>query len=59
MVCVSYEDIAKLEKIKSMNAGTGVWEAVLISDMVVEIFSTCTVFLSVFLIYKFEYTINL
>ena len=59
MIFVSYEDIAKLAKIQSMNAGTQEWQAILITDMVAEVFCSVVLMGSLYFIYRLENAVAL
>ncbi len=59
MIFVSYEDVAKLAKIQSMNAGTTEWQAILITDMVAEVFCSVVLMGSLYFIYRLENSIAL
>lgn len=59
MIFVSYEDIAKVAKIKAMNAGTQEWQTILTIEMIAEVFYTLSVFISVYLVYRMENAIAL
>ena len=59
MIFVSYEDVAKLAKIQSMNAGTQEWQAILITDMVAEVFCSVVLIGSLYFIYRLESAVAL
>jgi hypothetical protein len=59
MIFVSYEDIAKLAKIQSMNAGTQEWQAILITDMVAEVFCSVVLMGALYFIYRLENAVAL
>lgn len=59
MIFVSYEDLGKLAKIESMNAGTTEWQTVLTIEMITEVFSAISVFAAIYFIHRVEVAVSL